>query len=347
MAVCPNGHDSASDDFCDICGMRIAGPPSSPLSPATGSAPAGAPSTVAGGPSPCPGQASAEPCPRCGTPRTGQFCESCGFNFGGPRFTAASPPASSGGYSTSQPGPGTGGSSTSQPAPASGGYSRPGPASPDPDAGGFSWAQRPPSGPSLQSAPSGPPASTIPPTAVAPSVSPAPPAEAAPSVPGSPSMSSFPYPQATWTAVVGADRAYYDRVQALTGPEGAAVAFPSYCAERRFQLVGTQMRIGRRSVSRGLSPEIDLTGPPADPGISRLHAVLIATPDGNWAVLDPGSANGTLVNGSEIGTGDQVPLHDGDRINLGAWTAITVHRGLGNSLPGVGHRRATTDDPRH
>jgi pSer/pThr/pTyr-binding forkhead associated (FHA) protein len=140
-------------------------------------------------------------------------------------------------------------------------------------------------------------------------------------------MSSFPYPQATWTAVVGADRSYYDRVQAMTGPEGAAVPFPSYCAERRFQLVGNQMRIGRRSVSRGLSPEIDLTGPPADPGISRLHAVLIATPDGNWAVLDPGSANGTLVNGSEIGIGDQVPLHDGDRINLGAWTAITVHRG--------------------
>jgi pSer/pThr/pTyr-binding forkhead associated (FHA) protein len=127
--------------------------------------------------------------------------------------------------------------------------------------------------------------------------------------------------------VVGADRAYYERVQAVTGPEGAAVTFPSYCAERRFQLVGNQMRIGRRSVSRGLSPEIDLTGPPADPGISRLHAVLIAMPDGGWAVLDPGSANGTLVNGSEIGVGDQVPLHDGDRINLGAWTAITVRRG--------------------
>jgi pSer/pThr/pTyr-binding forkhead associated (FHA) protein len=140
-------------------------------------------------------------------------------------------------------------------------------------------------------------------------------------------MSSFPYPQATWTVVVGADRTYFEQVQAVTGPEGAAVTFPSYCAERRFQLVGNQMRIGRRSVSRGLSPEIDLTGPPADPGISRLHAVLIAMPDGDWAVLDPGSANGTLVNGAEIGVGDRVPLHDGDRINLGAWTAITVHRG--------------------
>jgi FHA domain-containing protein len=290
MAVCPNGHDSASDDFCDTCGMRIGGGPppgsSQPAGRATGSSPAsGTPSSAwpdAAGPA-----SAAEPCPRCGTPRNGQFCEACGHNFAGPRFTpttASAPPP---------------------PAP-------------------------PPSAPSR---PSAPPASTIPPTAgsppapsgrSAPSRAPGPPTSPAPTPP---SMSSFPYPQATWTAVVGADRAYYEQVQAVTGPEGAAVTFPSYCAERRFQLVGNQMRIGRRSVSRGLAPEIDLTGPPADPGISRLHAVLIATADGSWAVLDPGSANGTLVNGSEVGVGDQVPLHDGDRINLGAWTAITVHRG--------------------
>ncbi len=288
MAVCPNGHDSASDDFCDVCGMRIVG------SPATG------PSPVASVPPPWP-DTGAETCPRCGIPRTGQFCEACGFNFQGPRFIpAGSPP----------PDP-------ASPLP-------PDPASPFPPAPAIpptSIASPVPSGPpapSAESAPSTPSARSVPSARSA---------RSAPSVPSSPSMSSFPYPQATWTAVVGADRAYYERVQAVTGPEGAAVTFPSYCAERRFQLVGNQMRIGRRSVSRGLAPEIDLTGPPADPGISRLHAVLIATPDGSWAVLDPGSANGTLVNGSEIGIGDQVALHEGDRINLGAWTAITVHRG--------------------
>jgi FHA domain len=280
MALCPNGHDSASGDFCDVCGMRIGG---TPQGPATG------PSPAASVPRPGP-DAAAETCPRCGASRTGQFCEACGFNFNGPRFVPASPPP------------------------------------------------RGPAGPltSVPAAPLPPAAPAIPPTSIAPSAPPGLSAEAAPSarsapsvpsVPPAPSMSSFPYPQATWAVVVGADRAYYEQVQALTGPEGAAVAFPSYCAERRFQLVGNQMRVGRRSVSRGLAPEIDLTGPPADPGISRLHAVLIATPDGSWVVLDPGSANGTLVNGSEIGTGDQVPLHDGDRINLGAWTAITVHRG--------------------
>jgi FHA domain len=315
MAVCPNGHDSASDDFCDTCGMRIGNPPlaspapgsSAPGSSAPGSSAAGA-SSASGAPSsawPDPSApvsagpvSAAEPCPRCGTARSGQFCEACGYNFAGPRFTPSAPPAAPLGPSA-PPGPGPS---------APGGYSQPAPA--------------PAPAPSAQQPSSAPPASAIPLTSVASPAPSGPPPREAP-----PSASSFPYPLATWTAVVGADRAYYERVQAVTGPEGAEVAFPSYCAERRFQLVGNQMRIGRRSVSRGLSPEIDLTGPPADPGISRLHAVLIATPDGSWAVLDPGSANGTLVNGSEIGVGDQVALHDGDRINLGAWTAITVHQG--------------------
>lgn len=309
MAVCPNGHDSASDDFCDVCGMRIGSPAASPPPSTSGYGASGGP--AGGWAAPAPGPVSAdEPCPNCGTPRTGQFCEACGYNFAAPRLPSGSPPPA--------PPP---------PAPVrTGSYSQPAPA-PGPGTGGYSWSQPVPSAPA-------PPAATLPPPVREPA-------------PGGPPVSSFPYPQATWTAIVGADQAYYERVQAVTGPEGAAVTFPAYYTERRFQLVGNQMRIGRRSVSRGLAPEIDLTGPPADPGISRLHAVLIAMPDGNWAVLDPGSANGTLVNGSEIGVGDQVPLRDGDRINLGAWTAITVHRGLENSQAAGGRGRVTTDDPRH
>jgi hypothetical protein len=129
---------------------------------------------------------------------------------------------------------------------------------------------------------------------------------------------------AAWTAVVAADRAYYDNVIAAGGPDAGKVQFPGYCPERRCRLSGPEMRIGRRSASRGLEPEIDLTGPPVDPGVSRLHAVLIADPDGSWVILDPGSANGTLVNDNEITTGARVPLRDGDRINLGAWTLITI-----------------------
>jgi len=131
---------------------------------------------------------------------------------------------------------------------------------------------------------------------------------------------------AAWSAVATADRAYYDTVMASGGPDAAAVSFPAYCPERTFALTGREMRIGRRSASRGLTPEIDLTGPPLDPGISRLHAVLVTRPGSGWAVVDPGSENGTLVNGNEIATGVLVPLRDGDRIHLGAWTMITLRQ---------------------
>jgi predicted component of type VI protein secretion system len=124
--------------------------------------------------------------------------------------------------------------------------------------------------------------------------------------------------------VVTADRAYYDRVLAAGGPDADTLDFPAYCPPRRFQLTGTEMRIGRRSVSRGLDPEIDLSGPPPDPGVSHLHAVLIAQPDGTWAVLDPGSANGTQVNGGDIPGGVKVPLHSGDQVHVGAWTLLTI-----------------------
>jgi hypothetical protein len=131
---------------------------------------------------------------------------------------------------------------------------------------------------------------------------------------------------ATWTVLVAADRGYYDRMKVVRGEAGSD-GFPAEASERRIALVGKQMRIGRRNAARGLEPEIDLADPPVDRGISRLHAMLIATSDGSWSVLDSGSANGTLVNGRQIATGELVTLREGDRINLGAWTVITVHRG--------------------
>ena len=131
-----------------------------------------------------------------------------------------------------------------------------------------------------------------------------------------------------WIAVVTADRGYFDGVIADGHVDAASIEFPSHYPERRFELKGPQMRIGRRSVSRKLEPEIDLAGPPTDPGISHLHAVLVAQEDGSWSVLDRGSSNGTQVNGREIESGEPVPLHDGDRVCLGAWTALTFHSNL-------------------
>ncbi|MEV2265010.1 FHA domain-containing protein [Nonomuraea africana] len=129
-----------------------------------------------------------------------------------------------------------------------------------------------------------------------------------------------------WEAVVEADRVHFDEVIAQEGPDAGTVVFPPYCPERSFPLVGRQVRIGRRSRSRNSFPEIDLGEPPADPGISHLHAVLMAQRDGTWTLVDPGSANGTMVNGKPLQMNVPVPVGEGDRIHLGAWTLITLRR---------------------
>jgi serine/threonine-protein kinase len=132
----------------------------------------------------------------------------------------------------------------------------------------------------------------------------------------------------TWTAVVTADRAYYDHVQTVDAADAPSISFPAYVAERRFTLSGTEVRVGRRSRSLGVEPEIDLTGPPTDPGVSRLHATLTRDPDdGTWSVADLGSPNGIQVNGRDLPAGTAVPLRPGDRIHLGAWTLITITQG--------------------
>jgi serine/threonine-protein kinase len=149
--------------------------------------------------------------------------------------------------------------------------------------------------------------------------------EAAPSVP--PTKRPAPDAAGTWTAVVTADRAYYDNVHAVDAAETASIIFPAYVAERRFTLSGTEVRIGRRSKKRNIEPEIDLTGPPTDLSVSRLHAVLTRnTGDGTWSVADLDSPNGIQVNGRDVPAGIPIPLQAGDQIHLGAWTLITITR---------------------
>jgi serine/threonine protein kinase len=150
------------------------------------------------------------------------------------------------------------------------------------------------------------------------------PREARPGPAARPARAPQPAAAGTWTAVVTTDRAYYDSVCAVNDQDSAQISFPGEQPERRIPLAGAEVRIGRRSVSRGIEPEIDLTGPPTDPGVSRLHAVLVAADGGRIAVIDPGSENGTLLNGREIPPGLPVPLNPGDIIHLGAWTAVQI-----------------------
>jgi FHA domain len=129
---------------------------------------------------------------------------------------------------------------------------------------------------------------------------------------------------AQWVATVAADRDYFE---AVTDSDDG-IAFPPYCPERRFPLHGAEVRIGRRSTATGERPELDLSLPPQDPAISHLHAVLLAAPDGGWQLVDPGSTNGTMINDDDkpIAVNVAIPLRDGDRIHIGAWTTITVRR---------------------
>jgi pSer/pThr/pTyr-binding forkhead associated (FHA) protein len=129
-----------------------------------------------------------------------------------------------------------------------------------------------------------------------------------------------------WTAVVTADREYYNRIQPVFDADSASMSFPDDLPERRIPLLGAEVLIGRRSRSKGIEPEIDL-GDPRDPGVSRQHAKLVPSPDGTWTVVDLSTDNGITVNGRDVPSGDSVPLRPGDRIHLGAWTRITITRG--------------------
>ena len=53
-----------------------------------------------------------------------------------------------------------------------------------------------------------------------------------------------PAAAAAWSAVVAADRAYYDSVQAVNEQEAGSIAFPGHYPEQRFRLSGTEVRIG-------------------------------------------------------------------------------------------------------
>ena len=205
MPTCVQGHASAADDYCDVCGSPIGTPAAEPT------------------PSP---PAEVKACPACEAPVSGRFCEACGHDS----------------------------------------------ALPEP-------------------------------------VPPPQPASAAASV--------------VWTAVVAADREFYERVLAREGPD--TVEFPPFFPERRIVLQNNTTLIGRHNRDQGVEPEIDLGIHPVDRGVSTQHAVLRIR-DSGLTVTDLGSTNGTSLNGSDdlLPKDEEIPLTDGDRIHVGAWTTITI-----------------------
>jgi hypothetical protein len=132
-----------------------------------------------------------------------------------------------------------------------------------------------------------------------------------------------------WTAIVTADRAYYDRL----APED--VPFPENTPQRVYSLDDDTIDIGRRSDARSIQPTIDLSGPPMDPCVSHEHARLVRLPEGSFAVIDVGSTNGTALNDSPepLPPNEPTPLADGDRIHVGAWSTILITRRFAGNKP--------------
>lgn len=401
MSTCPNGHQSGSGDWCDVCGLRItgaAGPVG--MSPGgQGSPPPGAPGGY-GYPQQSPpapygadSGVSGEFCPQCRMPRRpgAAFCGQCRHSFAPPAGGGYMPPPPSGavphlppGFQQQQPqaAPGfdpnaaPGGRSadvhTPQPVPPQGLYQQPPQGMPQPPHGQHPQPPHaPPQPPHASQAPHG----QHPSPPHAPQA--APPPQAPPQyqqqyqqqpMPGSPPPygqgddwqlrppgpvpgqaqddgrfaaqppqgqqqppvgSEQGAPPAGWTAIIATDPEYFNAMMRRSGPDASALNMPSASPEQRLPLSGQQIVIGRHRNSTGESPDIDLSLPPEDPGVSHQHAVLVSRPDGTWAVMDKDSTNGTTLNLAEepIPPFVQIPLRDGDRVHVGAWTTITVQRG--------------------
>jgi len=257
-------------------------------------APAPIPTAVNTSPSPSPYGSAGEPCPNCLLPRQGgdTFCEGCGFDFANeqpaPTLTAPTQPGSG---STGTPGPALDPGFDQ-------GNSNPTVTNPNTTNSGPTGQGNAPVGP----APTGPGTATNDPVIPAPD----------------------PATTTGWVAIASADRAYYDAVVAEGEIDPTAYPFPAYCPDRHYPLNGQAVRIGR-SGKRG-PVEIDLSGPPTDPGVSHLHAVLQQRPDGGWSVIDLESMNGTVLNNdtAPIPPNQAFPVELGHRIHVGVWTTLTL-----------------------
>jgi hypothetical protein len=78
---------------------------------------------------------------------------------------------------------------------------------------------------------------------------------------------------------------------------------------------GRIYEVKKESLSIGRSRESDIFL--EDLAVSRLHASVVNMGNGNYALKDEGSANGTKVNGQLVNKFQTYPLQEGDHVQLG------------------------------
>ncbi len=105
---------------------------------------------------------------------------------------------------------------------------------------------------------------------------------------------------------------WLDGVRESIQEPGEYVAFYADGRARVFELEDGWSRIGRSA-----SCDIRLD----DPTVSRRHAVIVRSPEGELSALDDRSTNGILVNGEPV---DWSPLADGDRLQVGRYSLNVI-----------------------
>jgi hypothetical protein len=258
--TCPDGHASASEDYCDVCGIAM--PADSPT----------APEAEETAPDLAPVRGTTQECPNCsaGNPADALFCEACGYDYTTGTMPRPVEPL------LGLPTPGA-----PLPAPAS--------AQDAAEEDGAETASEPADAPE--------------------------PADAS-------DRSTAPALDEPWVAEVWIDPDWYH-------DQGSSDPMPSPGLPTVVALRHTSSLIGRTSRSRGIAPEVDVSG---DPGVSRRHAQL--TTDGSrWFIEDLGSANGTYVGaataelpGEPVPGGQRREIAAGEQVYLGAWTRIVIRK---------------------
>ena len=93
----------------------------------------------------------------------------------------------------------------------------------------------------------------------------------------------------------------------IVGAEQVEIALPE----------GTEVLVGREDPVSNIYPDVDLTPYQAEEaGVSRRH-FKITLAEGQYAIQDLNSTNGTLVNRTRLQPGVPVALHNGDEIRAG------------------------------
>lgn len=177
------------------------------------------------------------------------------------------------------------------------------------------------------SSPAGAAATGVPPS-VPPSASPADQSHAAMAADSAPSASASAVGAVSAVAAAGsASPAPAPRlnVVVVTDPslaedEEMRQKCPPNAPELVFPLDLDETLVGRRSDARKIFPEIDID----DPGVSHRQLKLLRQPDGSFAALELGSANGTTLNGVALKAGLLTPIAAGDELIVGMWTRLQL-----------------------